>query len=144
MYFLGVDLGTTYTAAAIRRDDRTEITALSDRSPAIPSVLLLDEDGTLHVGDAANRRAIARPDRVAREFKRRFGDPRALIVGGTPYGADLLTARLLRWVVDLVSQREGRPPTAWRSPTRPTGAATSSNCCAKPSTTPTSTAAPGA
>jgi molecular chaperone DnaK len=109
-YFLGVDLGTTYTAAAIRRDDRTEITALSDRSPAIPSVLLLDEDGTLHVGDAANRRAIARPDRVAREFKRRFGDPAPLIVGGTPYGADLLTARLLRWVVDLVSGREGRPP----------------------------------
>jgi actin-like ATPase involved in cell morphogenesis len=47
---------------------------------------------------------------VAREFKRRFGDPAPLIVGGTPYGADLLTARLLRWVVDLVSQREGRPP----------------------------------
>jgi actin-like ATPase involved in cell morphogenesis len=109
-YFLGVDLGTTYTAAAIRRGDRTEITALSDRSPAVPSVLLLDDDGTLHVGDAANRRAIARPDRVAREFKRRFGDPAPLIVGGTPYGADLLTARLLRWVVDLVSQREGRPP----------------------------------
>jgi actin-like ATPase involved in cell morphogenesis len=109
-YFLGVDLGTTYTAAAIRRGDRTDITALSDRSPAIPSVLLLDEDGTLHVGDAANRRAIARPDRVAREFKRRFGDPAPLIVGGTPYGADLLTARLLRWVVDLVSGREGRPP----------------------------------
>jgi actin-like ATPase involved in cell morphogenesis len=73
-------------------------------------VLLLDDDGTIHVGDAANRRAIARPDRVAREFKRRFGDPAPLIVGGTPYGADLLTARLLRWVVDLVSQREGRPP----------------------------------
>jgi len=109
-YFLGVDLGTTYTAAAIRRDDRTEISALSDRSPAVPSVLLLDDDGTIHVGDAANRRAIARPDRVAREFKRRFGDPAPLIVGGTPYGADLLTARLLRWVVDLVSQREGRPP----------------------------------
>ena len=141
-YFLGVDLGTTYTAAAIRRDDRTEITALSDRSPAIPSVLLLDEDGTLHVGDAANRRAIARPDRWPASSPVRR--PRALIVGGTPYGADLLTARLLRWVVDLVSQREGRPPTAWRSPTRPTGAATSSNCCARPSTTPTSTAAPGA
>jgi molecular chaperone DnaK len=109
-YFLGVDLGTTYTAAAIRRGDRTEITALSDRSPAVPSVLLLDDDGTIHVGDAANRRAIARPDRVAREFKRRFGDPAPLIVGGTPYGADLLTARLLRWVVDLVTQREGRPP----------------------------------
>jgi molecular chaperone DnaK len=109
-YFLGVDLGTTYTAAAIRRGDRTEITALSDRSPVIPSVLLLDDDGTIHVGDAANRRAIAHPDRVAREFKRRFGDPAPLIVGGTPYGADLLTARLLRWVVDLVSQREGRPP----------------------------------
>ena len=109
-YVLGIDLGTTYTAAATRRGSHTEIAALSDRSPMVPSVLLLQDDETILVGDAADRRAVTQPDRVAREFKRRFGDPAPLIVGGTPYGADLLTARLLRWVVDLVGEAEGRPP----------------------------------
>ncbi|MGH9233593.1 MAG: Hsp70 family protein, partial [Acidimicrobiales bacterium] len=109
-YFLGVDLGTTYSAAATRRGDHTAISALSDRSPMVPSVLLLRDDDSILVGDAANRRAVVEPDRVAREFKRRFGDPAPLIVGGSPYGADLLTARLLRWVVDLVAEREGGMP----------------------------------
>jgi hypothetical protein len=109
-YFLGVDLGTTYSAAAIHRGEHTAITALSDRSPMVPSVLLLRDDETILVGDAANRRAVVEPDRVAREFKRRFGDPAPLILGGSPFGADLLTGRLLRWIVDLVAEREGGLP----------------------------------
>ncbi len=109
-YFLGVDLGTTYTAAATRRGGHTEIAALSDRSSMVPSVLFLRDDDTILVGEAANRRGVSEPGRVAREFKRRFGDSAPLLLGGTPYGADILTARLLRWVVDRVAEREGTPP----------------------------------
>ena len=54
MYELGIDLGTTFTAAAIRVGDRVDIAPLGSRSPVIPSVVLLAEDGTTLTGDAAN------------------------------------------------------------------------------------------
>src|SRR5918997_1949305 len=109
-YQLGIDLGTTYTAAAVCRDGRAEIASLGTRTAVVPSVLYAGEDGTVLTGDAANRRAITEADRVAREFKRRIGDPTPMIVGGIPYTAEALAAKLLRWVVDQVIQGEGEPP----------------------------------
>ncbi len=106
-YHLGIDLGTTYTAAAITRDGHTRIVELGRRSATIPSVIFLREDETILAGDAADRRGVTEPGRVAREFKRRIGDPTPLMVGGVPYSADRLTSKLLRWVVDHVSEREG-------------------------------------
>jgi molecular chaperone DnaK len=109
-YYLGIDLGTTYTAAAVWRDGRVEIASLGNRAPTIPSVVLLREDEEVLTGEAAERRALTEPRRVAREFKRRIGDPTPMVVGGTPYSADALTAKLLRWVVDKISEIEGGPP----------------------------------
>jgi molecular chaperone DnaK len=109
-YYLGVDIGTTYTAAAVWRDGRCDVASLGNRAPTIPSVVFLRDDGTVLVGEAAARRAASEPAGVAREFKRRVGDPTPVIVGGTPYSADALMARLLRAVVDLVVEAEGARP----------------------------------
>jgi hypothetical protein len=109
---LGIDLGTTWTAAAFHRAGRVEIVSLGDRAPTIPSVVFLRDDGVVLTGDAANRRAITEPARVAREFKRRLGDPTPILVGGVPYPAEVLTAKLLRWVVDKVAELEGEAPDA--------------------------------
>ena len=73
-YALGVDLGTTYTAAATFAEGRVEIAGLGNRSAAIPSVVLLREDEEVLTGEAANRRGATEPGRVAREFKRRVGE----------------------------------------------------------------------
>jgi molecular chaperone DnaK len=112
-YLLGIDLGTTRTAAAIGRLDarpgETEIVNLGDRASAVPSVLYLGDDGSVVVGEAAERRAVSSPDHVVREFKRRIGDPTPLIVGGRPWAPEDLSARLVRWVVDRVAQREAGP-----------------------------------
>lgn len=110
MYALGIDLGTTYTAAATWRDDRVEIASLGSRAAVIPSVVLLRDDETFLTGETASRRALTEPGRVAREFKRRLGDPTPLLLGGVPYAAEGLMARLLRWVVDEVAAREGGEP----------------------------------
>jgi molecular chaperone DnaK len=109
-YGLGVDLGTTFTAAAVARDGRIEMATLGDHTDAVPSVVLIRDDGTVLTGGAAERRATAEPDRVARAVKRRFGDPMPVILGGAPYPATALIAYQLREVVDVVSGREGERP----------------------------------
>src|SRR5512142_2320619 len=95
MYALGIDLGTTYTAAAVWRGGRAEICALGTRSTSVPSVVLVRADGSVLTGEAAVRRALVEPDRVAREFKRRLGDSTPVLLGGSPFSAEALTAKML-------------------------------------------------
>ena len=109
-YVLGIDLGTTYSAAAIARDGRAEIASLGHLAAVIPSVVLVRSDGDVLIGEAAERRAATDPTRVAREFKRRLGDPVPLLLGGSPFGAEALMAQLLRGVYDTVVEQQGRPP----------------------------------
>jgi molecular chaperone DnaK len=111
-YYLGIDLGTTYTAAASERAGVVETVTLGNRTASVPSVVFLRDDGEMLVGEAATRRATGEPGRVAREFKRRLGDPTPIILGGTPYSAEILMARLLRWSVDRASEQQGEVPRA--------------------------------
>ena len=76
---------------------------------SVPSVLFLAPDGSVLVGDAAERRALIDPDRAQREFKRRVGDPTPIVVGGRNWAPEELSARLVRWVMDRVAEREGGP-----------------------------------
>ena len=99
-YVLAVDLGTTFTAAAISRGAEPQIVSLEHQGTSVPSVLHIAPDQSLLVGTAACRRASVDPSRVVREFKRRIGDTTPILVGGSPYSAEQLSAKLLRWVVD--------------------------------------------
>ena len=109
-YGLGIDLGTTFTAAAVARDGRVEVVGLGNHAAAIPSAVLLRDDGEMLVGDAAMRRGQQEPARLAREFKRRLGDAAPIILGNTPYSSDRLMAAVIRYVVDAVTERQGEPP----------------------------------
>ncbi|PZS16516.1 MAG: hypothetical protein DLM60_15430 [Pseudonocardiales bacterium] len=113
-YWLGVDVGSTFTAAAICRVEAgrralPEVVPLGTRSNAVSSVVYLGQDGEVIVGEAAERRAVTHPDRVVREFKRRIGDEVPMVIGGAPHSAPEITAKVVRWVVDRVTQREGGP-----------------------------------
>lgn len=109
-YRLGVDLGTTFTAAAMRNGGPPSMLGLGNRALQIPSVLYLQEDGQFLVGEAAERRGATDPSRVVREFKRRIGDPIPLMVAGTPFSAQALSARLLTSVVATATERRGAAP----------------------------------
>lgn len=113
-YWLGIDLGTTYTAAAICWPAvdglEVQVVPLSNHSHAIPSVLYLPGDGSVVVGEGAQRRALTDPDRVVREFKARIGDEIPMLVGGSPFFAHDLAAEFASWLWNFVSEREGEHP----------------------------------
>ncbi|HET9517609.1 MAG TPA: Hsp70 family protein [Actinoplanes sp.] len=111
-YEVGVDLGTTWTAAAVRIGDRVELARLGSRRAEIPSLVYAQTDGRLLVGDAAERRGAVDPAGLAREYKRRLGDPVPIMLRGVPYSAHQLTAAVLRHVLDTVAGWHGGPPTA--------------------------------
>ncbi|MGH3914458.1 MAG: Hsp70 family protein [Pseudonocardiaceae bacterium] len=123
-YGLGIDLGTGGTVAAITRgvgargsstqgistqgisqSAGTEVMALGADAAGIPTVLHLADDGTALVGPAAEALVLSDPDRVFRGFLHQIGEAS----GAEPSPASL-TARLIRWVVDAVADREGGPP----------------------------------
>ena len=110
-YTLGVDLGTTFTAAATVDDGGVPtMVGLGNRALQIPSVLYFGADGTVLVGEMAERHAVADPTRVVREFKRRMGDRVPILVAGAAYSPQMLTGRLLRWVVEQTAERLGDLP----------------------------------
>lgn len=110
-YSLGIDLGTTFVAAAISRDgQRVEMVPLGDRTVTEPSVVLRRDDGTLAVGDAAARQAGSRPGDVAWGVKRRLGDPTPVALGGEARPAGELLAAMLRDVLARITAEEGEPP----------------------------------
>lgn len=109
-YTLGVDLGTTYTAAAIGRGGQVSPLQLGAEGAVVPSVVVVRDDGEVLVGDAAERRASAEPARSAREFKRRLGDPVPLIVAGQPYTVEALMGYQLREIVRRATEQEGEAP----------------------------------
>ena len=108
-YDVGIDVGTTYTAAATWRSGRASVVPLGTRAAEIPSVVYLDPGGAWLVGEPAEQRGAADPDRLGREFKRRMGDQTPILLGGSPHSAAALTGRLLAWVLERVAAAEGGP-----------------------------------
>ena len=109
-YDLGVDLGTTFVAAAIARSGRVEMCTLGNQAVVTPAVAYLSEGSTLLFGEAAERRALIRPDRVERFFKRRLGDPTPVVLGGVPFQVTALMGAMLRDLVHTIASVEGSMP----------------------------------
>jgi actin-like ATPase involved in cell morphogenesis len=107
---LGVDLGTTWTAAAIS-EGRAEVVQLGTHGNALPSVVALDGE-TWVVGEAAERKLAADPATGAREVKRRLGDTTPIVVANQPFGAEALMAPLLAAAIATATERAGSEPTA--------------------------------
>jgi YVTN family beta-propeller protein len=107
-YGLGIDLGTSFTRAAINRGGQSRMVSLGEQSVMMPSTVGVRADGTLVVG--RTEATDDDPGRTGRDFKRRLGDPTPLVLGGQPHSAVSLLAATLRSVVEILTAMEGSPP----------------------------------
>jgi molecular chaperone HscC len=106
---IGIDLGTTYSLAAVLRDGRAEIlpNALGERQT--PSAVSIDDDGSLLVGAPARARAMTHPERTFRNFKRDMGTDREFRFGGHRFRPEELSALVLRQLMRDAEAALGAP-----------------------------------
>lgn len=76
---IGIDLGTTNSAAAVMRGGKPEIIPSSEGGRTVPSVVAVNKNGETLVGQVAKRQAVTNPENTIFSAKRfigrRFSDP---------------------------------------------------------------------
>lgn len=105
--YVGIDLGTTYSAIAYLNEHGTPITCMNrEGQPVTPSVVMIEPDRTITVGAKAQIAAQTRPDLTAANFKRDMGERfYHKLVGGREFSPEALSALVLRRLRDDFEQQ---------------------------------------
>lgn len=100
MAIIGIDLGTSNSAAAVLRGGRPVIIpsaeGVSVGGKAFPSYVALTEDGQILVGEPARRQAVSNPEGTATAFKRKMGKRENIRLRDRDYSPEQLSAFLLQ------------------------------------------------
>ena len=97
---LGIDLGTTNSAAAIYEGGHATVIPSAEgptmAGKMFPSVVAFTKDGQLLVGEPAKRQAAANPDGTIFEIKRKMGTDYKVNVYGKEYSPQQISAFILQ------------------------------------------------
>ncbi|HCR41869.1 TPA: molecular chaperone DnaK [Patescibacteria group bacterium] len=70
---IGIDLGTTNSAAAVMRGGKVEVIPSAEGGRTVPSVVAINKNGEKLVGQIAKRQAVTNPDNTIFSVKRLIG-----------------------------------------------------------------------
>lgn len=93
---VGIDLGTTNSLIAYFTQEGARIIPNRLGKNLTPSVVSVDGDGNVYVGETAKERMSLYPDTVAHTFKRSMGTERDYILGGRHFKPEELSSLVLR------------------------------------------------
>ncbi len=97
---LGIDLGTTNSAAALYEGGRATVIPSSEgptmAGKMFPSVVAFTKDGTLLVGESAKRQTTANPEGTVYEIKRKMGTDYKVTIAGKEYTPQQISALILQ------------------------------------------------
>ena len=97
---LGIDLGTTNSAAAIFEGGRATIIPSAEgptmAGKMFPSVVAFTKDGQLLIGEPAKRQAAANPENTIFEIKRKMGTNYKVKIQGKEYTPQQISAFILQ------------------------------------------------
>jgi len=108
---IGIDLGTTNSAAAVWKDGAATLIPNRLGQTLTPSAVSIDDEGRVLVGLAARDRQASHPHATATAFKRYMGSKRLTRLGGRDYGAEELSALVLRSLKEDAEAFLGEPVT---------------------------------
>jgi len=97
---LGIDLGTTNSAAAIFEGGHATVIPSAEgptmAGKMFPSVVAFTKDGQLLVGESAKRQATANPEGTIFEIKRKMGTDYKVTIAGKQYTPQQISAFILQ------------------------------------------------
>ncbi|MCW3977136.1 MAG: molecular chaperone DnaK [Candidatus Bathyarchaeota archaeon] len=100
---LGIDLGTTNSAAAVIIGGKPTIISSAEgvtvAGKMFPSVVAFTSDGQLLVGEPARRQSITNPEGTIREIKRKMGTDYKVKVFGKEYTPQQISALILQKIL---------------------------------------------
>ncbi|QXH52811.1 molecular chaperone HscC [Pseudomonas fakonensis] len=92
---LGIDLGTTNSLIAVWRDGQAQLIPNALGDVLTPSVVSVDDDGSILVGQAARARLTTHPQLTAAAFKRFMGSDKRYALGEHRFTPEELSALVL-------------------------------------------------
>ncbi len=95
---VGIDLGTTNSLVAYYTEDGPKIIPNRLGKPMTPSVVSIDEEGQIYVGESAAERMLLHPDSTASLFKRSMGSKKKFSLGDKTFTAEELSSFVLRFL----------------------------------------------
>ncbi|MFW9986676.1 MAG: molecular chaperone DnaK [Candidatus Odinarchaeota archaeon] len=97
---IGIDLGTSNSAAAVMRGDRPVIIPSAEgptvSGKAFPSYIAITDDGTRLVGEPARRQAVANPEGTVTAVKRKMGTRKKIKIRDKTFTPEELSSFILR------------------------------------------------
>ena len=97
---IGIDLGTSNSAASLVIKGKPTIIPSSDGTvyggKSVPSIVSIDEEGTVLVGEPARRQFLLNPKGIIRFVKRRMGEKIKISIFGKNYSPEQISAFILK------------------------------------------------
>ncbi|MBQ7776438.1 MAG: molecular chaperone HscC [Lachnospiraceae bacterium] len=93
---VGIDLGTTNSLIAYFTEEGPKIIPNRLGKNLTPSVVSVDEEGNVYVGETAKERMSLYPDSVAQTFKRSMGTEREYVLSGRKFKPEELSSMVIR------------------------------------------------
>ncbi len=93
---VGIDLGTTNSLIAYFTEEGPKIIPNRLGKNLTPSVVSVDEEGNVYVGETAKERMSLYPDSVAQTFKRSMGTEREYVLSGKRFKPEELSSMVIR------------------------------------------------
>ena len=108
---VGIDLGTTNSLVACFTEEGPRVIPNRLGKHLTPSVVSVDAEGNVFVGETAKERMSLYPDTVAQTFKRSMGTERDYVLSGRHFKPEELSALVLRSLKEDAEQFLGKEVT---------------------------------
>ena len=100
MAIIGIDLGTTNSLGAVYKDGQVHLIPNRYGSFLTPSVVSLEDDGHIVVGEIAKARLVTAPTKTVASFKKDMGTDKRYTLGHKQFTPEELSSFIIASIVD--------------------------------------------